>query len=381
MLKILADENIALVREAFGPHGELRTIPGRQITAASLEDVDVLLVRSVTRVNAALLANAHCSFVGTATSGLDHVDLEMLKQRGIAFAAAQGSNADSVVDYVFSALAALSEAREFDWCNSSFGIIGCGAIGSRLVQRLEHLGVHPLISDPLLQSTHSLASNFAPLEAVLKQDVVCVHAALTSSGNWPTRHLLNKQKLSLLQPGAVVINAARGEIVDGAALLARKQLYPDTRLVLDAWEHEPDIDQQLLQEVELGTPHVAGYSVAGKIRGTAMVYEAFCRHFGLQPQERLFALQKSSPTLHPRKGGSRIQALNRCILAAYDIRKDHARMQQLAGIDAARGFDALRKNYPLRLEFAQLELPAVEVKALSQELADDLKALGFVLHQ
>jgi len=151
-------------------------------------------------------------------------------------------------------------------------------------------------------------------------------------------------------------------------------------LVLDAWEHEPDIDQQLLQVVELGTPHVAGYSFAGKIRGTAMVYEAFCRHFGLQPQEGLFALQKTSLALPPPKDASRIQALNRCLLAAYDIRKDHARMQELVGKnDTVGGFDALRKSYPLRLEFAQLELPAIEVKALPQELADDLKALGFHL--
>lgn len=376
-MKILADENIALVHEAFGHFGELRTAPGRSITAAMLVDIDALLVRSVTRVDAALLDASPCRFVGTATSGIDHVDTAWLQQHDIVFADAHGCNANSVVDYVLAALAALSERDGFDWQASSVGIIGCGAVGSRLARRLSALGLPLKIHDPFLPVSHPLALHFRPLAEVVQQQIVSLHTPLTLTGAWPTFHMLDQSMLARLRPDAILINAARGEIIDTAALLARMTLCPGLHVVLDAWEGEPAVNQQLLQRVDIGTPHIAGYSEPGKIDGTALVQQAFCKTFGLESTPALFQLQQELLAVPAPKASGHPQWLNQCVLSAYDIWRDHHAMQQLIGKDtAALGFDALRKGYPLRREFGQLTVNSGE-GVIPDTLLRQLAALGF----
>jgi erythronate-4-phosphate dehydrogenase len=376
-MKILADENIALVHEAFGHFGELRTVPGRSITAAMLADIDALLVRSVTRVDASLLSASPCRFVGTATSGIDHVDTAWLRQHDIVFADAHGCNANSVVDYVLAALAALSGRDGFDWQSSSVGIIGCGAVGSRLAQRLNALDVQLKIHDPFLPESHPLGLYFRPLAEVMQQQIVTLHTPLTLVGEWPTFHMLDQATLAWLRSDAILVNAARGEIIDTAALLARMNQCPGLRVVLDAWEGEPEVNQQLLQRVDIGTPHIAGYSEPGKIDGTAQVQQAFCKTFGLKSTPALFQLQHELVAVPVPGASGHQQWLNQCVLSAYDIWRDHQAMQQLSGKEtAAHGFDALRKGYPLRREFGQLKVKSGE-GVIPDTLLLQLAALGF----
>lgn len=378
MLNILADENIALVQEAFAPLGNLRTAPGRSITRAALDDVDILLVRSITPVDAALLAGTRCRFVGTATSGTDHVDQAWLKEQGIAFADAHGCNAEGVADYVLAALALLARQGDIgDWQQRSVGIVGCGAVGSRLATRMLKLGMRVHIHDPFLDDSHPLAACFTSLELALQQDIVSLHTPLTHSGPWPTRHLLDAAHLSLLQPDAVLINAARGAVLDTQALLARMTQTPGLRVVLDAWEGEPVVNQELLARVQIGTPHIAGYSRLGKLRGTLLLREALHRHLGLGLPGPLFREDSFAMELQHEAGESDADLRDRCILGAYDLAQDHAAMQLLSGLkseQAAVHFDRLRKQYPERAEFGQFTLAG---SGLLEPALKTLQAAGF----
>ncbi|HWK54878.1 MAG TPA: 4-phosphoerythronate dehydrogenase [Hyphomicrobiales bacterium] len=352
-MHILADENITLASHYFGTYGRLTLCPGRRIDRAMLRDVDVLLVRSVTRVDADLLAESPCRFVATATSGIDHIDTDYLQQHGIGLGWARGCNAEGVVDYVFSALATLALERDLDWRRCGIGIVGCGEIGGRLAQRLLALGIAPRIHDPLLEEAHPLTSHFAPLEEVLQQPVVSLHVPLTDSGAAPTRRLIERGALARLGPHGVLINASRGEVVDEAALLQHCRRHADFCAILDAWQGEPAIDVAMLQQAMIGTAHIAGYSNGGKLRGTLMIHDAFCHHFGFDPAAIAPAGALEVQTLC-YQGGNTLQGLSQLVLQAYDLRGDDVRLRAAVGVGSeAGGFDRLRRDYALRREFGE----------------------------
>lgn len=372
-MKIVADENIAHLAATFAGAGELVAVPGRALDAAAVKDADALLVRSVTKVDAGLLAGSRCRFVGTATSGIDHVDTEWLDTRGIAFASARGCNAAAVADYVLSAVAGLSERDGFDWRMLSFGIVGCGEIGHRLAQRLLALQVRVAIYDPFLDSTHPLAAHFRDYTTVLQQDVVTFHTPLTRTGPWPTWHMFDADRIAAMRPEQILINAARGGVVDNAALLAHLQARPQQRVVLDAWEQEPGISLPLLDRVRYGSAHIAGYSLEGKVRGTQMIARAFAAHFGMPVPEPQFGWAG----LHPLAIDPDLPAcrqLNALMLQVYDVARDDGLLRGTRDAsDAAMQFDLLRKHYPLRREFALFAQP----RELDAALRVQAAALGF----
>ena len=371
-MRILADENITQVREYFAPYGEVLTVAGRSITAANVRDCDALLVRSVTPVTAGLLRDSRCRFVATATSGIDHIDVAGLASAGIALGWARGCNAVSVVDYVFSVLASISDDSGDDWRHWSVGIIGCGEIGSRLAGRLLQLGMTVQIHDPLLPRSHPLAFCFAPMERVLQQQVVTLHVPLTRDGGFPTWHLLARRQLDLIPPTSLFINAARGAAVDNSALLQWLDDRPQQRVVLDTWEHEPTISLELLSRVKLGTPHIAGYSFEGKLTGTRMILRDFCRHFSLP--ESVTTESTCVPLAVPVEGTESTR-LNGLIRQAYDVRRDHrAMLSLLQSSDPPGDFDALRKHYPQRHEFSHYRIDA---GALPPAIAAVAAILGF----
>jgi erythronate-4-phosphate dehydrogenase len=375
-MKIIADENIANVFEYFGNDGELTLMPGRSIDAQAVREADVLLVRSVTRVDRHLLQRSPCKFVGTATSGIDHIDLQWLGEKKIGFGWARGSNAQSVVDYVFSAMASLSEAKQFDWRDLSFGIVGCGEVGSRLATKLLDLHCQVLIHDPFLTASHPLASHFADYNRVLRQDVVSFHTPITTALPRPTWHMLAGANLNTLSTDAILINAARGSVVDNEDLRAWLDKNTAQQVVLDTWEGEPNIDLELLKRVSIATPHIAGYSSEGKLNGTRMIYEQFNEFFGLQRRDNAerraqYILQEIPKDLPP------LTQLNHLIKNAYDVMKDHAGMQRLLhASNPGAEFDRLRKAYPLRHEFSAF---AVRSGDLAKSIHSQAQVLGFTL--
>lgn len=372
-MRIIADENIPLVEAFFADLGEVVRLPGRQMRREDLLGADALLVRSVTQVNEALLAGTGVRFVGTCTIGVDHLDRDYFDRAGIGWASAPGCNANSVVEYVYAALAHLN----VDWQGQRVGIIGCGNVGGRLHRRLRAQGVECRCYDPFLSDEQS--PDLTTLAEVLECDVVCCHTPLTQDGPHPSFHLLGAEQLRQLKPGAVLLNAGRGPVIDNAALLAHLESGAELRVVLDVWEPEPDISRALLARVELGSPHIAGYSYDGKMQGTYMIYQALCQHFGhdgdkslerLRPQ-----LEEPQLTLEAAQDWSALQAL---IPQVYAIAEDDRRLRALAqrasegGENFAEGFDLLRKRYPVRREFNNYR-----VRGASEALQRRLQALGF----
>ncbi|MBA1240139.1 4-phosphoerythronate dehydrogenase PdxB [Pseudomonas kunmingensis] len=376
-MHILADENIPLVDEFFAGLGEIRRMPGRSINRAALENVDLLLVRSVTRVDRELLEGTAVKFVGTCTIGTDHLDLDYLEQAGIDWASAPGCNARGVVDYVLGSLLALAELRGDTLAQRSYGVVGAGEVGGRLVEVMRGLGWDVRVCDPPRQVRE--AGGFVSLDEVLAEcDVVSLHTPLNMGGDWPTFHLFDQERLSNLRPGAWLINASRGAVVDNVALRDVLLQRPDIDAVLDVWEGEPQVDVELAGLCRIATPHIAGYSLDGKLRGTAQIYAAFCAVRGLEPAVELAQLMPGAALTELTFASCTEPAdmLATLCRAVYDPRRDDADFRRsLVGDEARRraGFDLLRKRYPARREIDGL---GVRITGTNAALDTIVEALG-----
>ncbi|HUE92390.1 4-phosphoerythronate dehydrogenase PdxB [Pseudomonas sp.] len=376
-MRIVADENIPLLDEFFAGFGEIRRLPGRGIDAAAVADADLLLVRSVTRVDRALLEGSAVKFVGTCTIGTDHLDLDYFQQAGIAWASAPGCNARGVVDYVLGSLLVLAEQQGLDLTSRTYGVVGAGQVGSRLVKVLRGLGWCVLVCDPPRQAAEG--GDFVSLQQVLDQcDVISLHTPLERLGEHPTHHLFDAARLGSLKPGSWLINASRGAVVDNQALRELLAQRSDLQVVLDVWEGEPQADVELAALCRIATPHIAGYSLDGKLRGTAQIYQALCQHLGVAPSIELAQLMPAPwlSDLTIDASADPAWALATICRAAYDPRRDDADFRRSLQGDAATrraAFDSLRKHYPMRREIDGLE---VCVKGDAPELTNLVQALG-----
>ncbi len=384
------------VEQLFGHLGSITRLPGRDISAADIADADLLLVRSVTPVNQSLLEHSPVQFVGSATIGTDHIDQDYLLQCGIGFAHAPGCNADAVVQYDLSVLSRLQP----DWLQRTVGIIGCGNVGRRLYNSLTRLGVTCRVYDPFLSAETGI--NLVDFDTVLTADIICVHTPLTDSGPFPTRHLFNAERLAQLGDSALLINAGRGAVIDNAALLDCLNKKPGLQVALDVWEGEPHINLALLDRIALATPHIAGYSIEGKVRGTAMLADAYGR-WCQENQIEIDTAQVVTADNALQEGVEPLAAdnLNELILASYDVADDDRRMraaimEAAAAItsgassdEVAKQFDLLRKQYPERHEFGYYRLAdkmangderssqMISTEPLSIRLRSQANTLGF----
>jgi erythronate-4-phosphate dehydrogenase len=377
-MHIVADENIPGARAAFARFGEVRTRPGRGLTREDLREAEVLLVRSITRIDATLLEGTPVRFVGSATIGTDHVDLDFLRESGITFANAPGCNAEAAAEYVLSAVSALGARLDRPFRECTAGIVGQGNVGSRVRRKLETLGVTCLVNDPPLVDAGA-AGAFLPLQALSDCDILTLHVPLIEEGPYRTRHLIDARYLNSLRPTALLINTARGPVIDNRALLERLAQGEGPVTVLDVWEQEPTVPAALLRAVALGTPHIAGYSADGKLRGTVMVYEALCRYLGETPDWGPWVelAPPPQPVRYLETDGGVEEAVRGAVLHAYDIREDDRRLRDaLMGpdVDRAAAFDALRRRYPLRREFS-----AYRMVTTDPAVAEVLKTLGFTV--
>lgn len=373
-MRIVADENIPFVKDAFSSFGTVTLLPGRQINRADVLNADMLLVRSVTCVNAELLEGTAVSFVATATIGIDHIDTVWLQKNGIAFAHAPGSNADSVAEYLTAALIWLERHFQLDLSTLTVGIVGVGNIGSRVSRHVRTLGMRPLLCDPpLLRQADG--RDFRSIDEVLDEaDIITFHVPLVADGEERTYHMVDERFLSRVKKGCIIINTSRGKVIDEEAVLNRPAKLAG--LVLDVWENEPDISSALIERTVLSTPHIAGYSFDGKVNGTEAIYHAACTVFKRSPQwSRSSIFSNEVTTISGLLPGT--DPLGSAVLQAYPIDRDSNQLRKILSIGAperAHYFDGLRKNYQKRLEFRHFAVsgPLFDVATVFK-----LQQLGF----
>jgi erythronate-4-phosphate dehydrogenase len=378
-MKIVADENIPFVKECFSSLGDVVTFPGRKITPDCLADADCLLVRSITPVNEKLLANSSVKFVATATIGFEHVDVEYLKKRDIGFASAPGSNANSVADYIVAALLSVGKKLKITLEGKSIGIVGVGNVGSKVVKKCAALGMNVLLNDPpLFRQTGD--PKYQPLEELINCDLLTLHTPLTYQGQDKTFHLADDKFFASLKASCIFINTCRGAVHDTAALKKAIHSGKLSAVILDVWENEPNIDCELLRNVDISTPHIAGYSLDGKIAGMIMIYNTACEYFKVQPKYKIedFLPPPAVPQITIDKiGADRQTTLHEIVQQVYTINRDDFNTREIAIVEPAkRGkfFDDLRKNYPVRREFQNT---TVILNQRSPALAATLNGIGF----
>jgi erythronate-4-phosphate dehydrogenase len=347
-MQCVVDENLAYAEYFFCDHQVIRKV-GRNLSAADVQQAQALLVRSVTQVTPELLAGSPVRFVGSATIGTDHLDLAGLAQMGVTVANAAGCNAQAVAEYVVTALVTLRPevlTAGQDFC---LGIVGLGNVGQRLARLAGRLGWRVLGCDPL-QSPDGV-ENVSLATLLAESDAVSLHVPMVKHGEHATYHLIKAVELAQMPAHSILINSSRGAVIAEADLLADIQR-TGRRVVLDVFEHEPRISAELLDALALVTPHIAGYSLEGKARGTEMIYQAFCRWQAITPVHTLADVMPSAPCWFDDKALT-VQ-LAELLPQLYDIQRDDAALRACVRdgwVDAA-SFDQLRRDYPLRREWA-----------------------------
>ncbi len=376
-MQIVADQKIPYVDLAFGTFGTLVKVESSAIDNIMMHDADALIVRSETKVDEKLLTGSRVSFVGTATIGTDHVDTDFLNKRGISFASAPGCNSFAVMQYISAVLFTTAKRNSFELAGKSLGVIGVGNVGGKIVRVAKAVGMNVLENDPpLARSTGD--PRFVSLDNLMGADFISVHVPFTRAGADPTFHLFDEKRLSAMKPGSILINSSRGGVVDGNALKKALKVGHLAATVLDVWEHEPNIDLELLSLCAIGTPHIAGYSIDGKVNATRMIYQAFCAHFNF-PQmwdASNIVPPPKKPLIIIDENASNEVIVSRIVEECYDIERDDENLRKISSIPAEeRGkfFKQLRGSYNFRHEFSQF---TVVLQTENPSLRDMLKSFG-----
>lgn len=371
-MKVVVDDKIPALKGVLDPYADVLYKEGKAISKEDLVDADALIVRTRTLCNKDLLEGTSVRMVATATIGTDHMDLAWLEQKGIHWCNAPGCNSGSVKQYIASVLAHLILDGTVP-SETTLGIVGVGMVGSKIESLAKALGFKVLLNDPP-RARREGADKFCSLDYLLSNsDIITFHTPLIRQGEDATFHLMDESKLALLKKGAVVINSSRGEVCETRAMLKGLDNGQISRLVLDVWENEPNIDSKLHNKVWIGTPHIAGYSVDGKSNGSTMTIHAIAREFGLP-------LQDWQPTSLPVPDYPFIHLDNnsepayltaaKAILRTYDILEDDKRLRE-----DSEDFEKQRGSYPVRREFHIWEI--TPSRATRPETIEMLMALGF----
>ncbi|WFE68575.1 4-phosphoerythronate dehydrogenase [Thiomicrospira sp. R3] len=371
--KLVIDDAIPYADAIFSHLGQITRLPGRDINAEHLKHADALIVRSRTQVNAELLKNSTVQFVGSSVVGLDHIDQAWLAEQGIHFYSAQGCNANSVAEYVINGLFDMAEHKQWTLADKTLGIVGVGHVGKLLKQKADALGIKTLLNDPPRARTEGEAG-FCSLDHLLATaDIVSLHTPLTQEGDHPSYQLLNKHNMTLIKPDALLINAARGGIIDEQAWLGLKNLAN----IIDCWQGEPFINPALYYKADIATAHIAGHSLEAKVAGSEMVYRQLCAFWNITPQTAWQHHLPDAPLAlqHPKIDNEQ-QALAHIFKQTYDLRLDDQaiRSQRIEQVHAQ--FESHRRHYPIRREWAQHKLKKTSNKRLNQTL----ETLGFMLY-
>lgn len=372
MVNIVIDDKIPFIRGVLERYANISYLPVSEITRERLIAVDALVVRTRTICNAELLDGTAVRFIASATIGYDHIDTAYCKAKGIRWTNAAGCNASSVEQYILAALLELANKKGFRLADKTVGIVGVGNVGSKIAHMAKVLGVRTLLCDPP-RAEREGAAGFVSLEELVSiADIITIHVSLSREGADKTYQLFDSYIISKIKKRAILINTSRGEVIDELSLKSaiRKGWLGD--VVLDVWQNEPAIDNELLDMATLATPHIAGYSVDGKATGTAMSVNALSRFFGWE-------LNTWFPKSLPMPENTQLQAdflsktfeqnLYQLVKVAYSIIDDDKRLRL-----SSEEFELQRGAYPLRREFSTY---TVSSDSIVEENRQKLSRLGF----
>ena len=379
---IVLDRDIPGAEDIFSGLGEVVAVPGDEIGPETVRKADIVVVRSITRIDESLLSGSSVGFVGSATAGIDHLDTAFLSGSGISWANAPGANAESVVEYVLAAIAVIASRLGVRWRSRTLGVVGCGQVGERLSRRGEALGMHVLRNDPPRAADEG-QEGFVSLSQVLTgSDIVSVHTPLVNDGPDNTVRLLNAENIGLMKPGSWLIQSSRGGVVDERAAVKARRSGRLAALVLDVFENEPDPDPEIVAAADLATGHIAGYSRDAKRSGVLMIRDAVLRHLGIDPStESRNDCFRGDIHLPRDAGGDWLppqspEWLDGIISQLMDIRSDDSRFRKaLLSQNATAAFHRYRASYPPRYAWSGYGLASPDRKAESDQLAL-LAALG-----
>jgi erythronate-4-phosphate dehydrogenase len=373
-MKIISDNKIPYIKGALEPFAEVVYLPGHQTTADVVRDADALVTRTRTICNKDVLESSKVKFIATATIGFNHIDTAYCKSAGIEWANAPGCNAESVNQYISSALFSYSKRHGFALKGKTIGIVGVGQVGSRVAKTCEILGMNVLLNDPPRERVEG-ASQFVSLQTIRElADIITFHVPLNMDGADKTYHMVDGEFLRGLKKKPLIMNTCRGEVFDTPAVYQAIKENAISGLNIDCWESEPELDLDLLKLTDFATSHIAGYSKDGKANGTKSSVRAISRFFGLgiddwkpsgieAPQNPLIELDG--------RGLDEEKVLAAAVLASYDIELDDRALR-----DNPHLFEQLRGDYPVRREFDSYSVRATNIEP---ETLGKLEKLGFTI--
>lgn len=371
-MKFIIDDKIPYIQGALEPFGEVLYLSGPKTTPAIVKDADAIITRTRTICNEQLLAGSTVKIIATATIGFDHIDTDYCDKAGIRWTNAPGCNSKSVEQYIASALFVLAERKGFELKGKTIGVVGVGQVGSKVARVCKLFGMNVLLNDPPRARAEG-EEQFCSLEEIKQEaDFITLHVPLNMQGEDATYHLADDQFFRSLKRKPFLFNSCRGEVLDTQATKRAIHDKLVAGLVVDCWENEPDLDLELLDMVDLGTPHIAGYSKDGKANGTTQSIQAISKFLGLGIDDwKAENVERPENTLIDMDGLLLTEEalLSKAVLATYDIRIDDANLRKNTEL-----FEKLRGDYPVRREYPTY---SVQCKNVKKETVEKLIALGF----
>jgi erythronate-4-phosphate dehydrogenase len=371
-IKIIADLDIPFLKGVFEPYAETEYYPGHNITNRVVRNADALVIRTRTKCNSDLLHGSDVKFISSATIGFDHIDRDYCEKNGITWTNAPGCNSSSVQQYVAASLINLSRKYKFSLKDRTIGIVGVGHVGTKIVKMAEYFGMTVLLNDPPRVRNEGLCG-FLSLEGILRDcDIITFHVPLNMNGEDKTYHMIDENLLEKVNPGTFIINTSRGKVADTEALKKALGSGKVAGAVVDVWEGEPEIDTDLLKMVDIGTPHIAGYSADGKANGTSMSVQAVSRYFSLGIDNwRPDNIPLPDSTVINIKNRSGEDIIGEAVINTYNISEDFIRLRQ-----SPETFEKQRAEYPLRREFNSY---SVKLGHKDRDTERILRRMGFRL--
>lgn len=371
-MKIIIDNKIPYIKGALEPFAEVVYLPGSETTPEVVKDADAIITRTRTICNEQLLKNSNVKYIATATIGFDHIDTDYCRDAGIEWTNAPGCNAESVNQYIASALFSWSMRKRITLSDLTIGIVGVGNVGSRVAKTCEILGMKVLLNDPPRERAEG-SEKFVSIQTIQQQaDIISFHVPLNMQGADATFHIANENFLQNLDKKALIINSCRGEVVNTEAIYDAIEANDVSGFIADCWENEPEINLDLLNHTDYGTPHIAGYSKDGKANGTKMSVQAISKFFNLGIDDWEPANVELPESTSIEINGEQRKAysiLAEAILSTYDIENDDENLK-----DSPHKFEQLRGDYPVRREFNTY---TVKAKNIDEITLKKLRRLGF----